>query len=147
MNFIFADDKARVCDRRKAIQVLQAGGSYLLPEKVETVNDGIPGEREVFRDTTVGIVAGMVLGSGKVQDDVPILAMMLSEGAVKVSARGNRRMVERGLDLSKAMRESAEKVGGTGGGHNVAAGATVPRDKVPEFIDIVDGIVACQMRI
>jgi RecJ-like exonuclease len=88
----------------------------------------------------------MVLGSGNVADDVPILALMRSEGDVKASARGNQRMVERGLDLSRAMREAAESVGGTGGGHNVAAGATIPEPKVNDFIQALDDIVSRQMR-
>jgi RecJ-like exonuclease len=71
---------------------------------------------------------------------------MRSDGDVKASARGNQRMVERGLDLSKAMRQAAESVGGTGGGHNVAAGATIPEPKVEEFIRTLDGIVSLQMR-
>jgi single-stranded-DNA-specific exonuclease len=148
MNFFFAQTgKVEICERRGAIQVLRANGGYLLPEKVVGVTpEGVEEEREVFRDTTIGIVAGMVLGSGNVADDVPIIAMMRSEGDVKASARGNQRMVDRGLDLSKAMREAAESVGGTGGGHNVAAGATIPEPKVNDFIQALDGIVSKQMR-
>ncbi|MDD1746946.1 MAG: DHH family phosphoesterase [Methanomassiliicoccales archaeon] len=147
MNFFFAHERGKICDRRKSIQVLRANGGYLLPEKVKGINaEGAEEEREVFRDTTIGIVAGMVLGSGNVPDDVPILALMRSEGDVKASARGNQRMVDRGLDLSRAMREAAEGVGGTGGGHNVAAGATIPEPRVHDFIDALDDIVSHQMR-
>jgi single-stranded-DNA-specific exonuclease len=148
MNFFFAQEgKREICERRASIQVLKADGGYLLPEKVKGTNaEGAEEEREVFRDTTIGIVAGMVLGSGNVLDDVPILALMRSDGDVKASARGNQKMVERGLDLSKAMRQAAESVGGTGGGHNVAAGATIPEPKVEEFIRTLDGIVSGQMR-
>jgi len=148
MNFFFAQEgRKEICERRSSIQVLRANGSYLLPEKVRGMNsEGVEEEREVFRDTTIGIVAGMVLGSGNVADDVPILALMRSEGDVKASARGNQRMVDRGLDLSRAMREAAESVGGTGGGHNVAAGATIPEPKVDDFIQALDDIVSRQMR-
>jgi single-stranded-DNA-specific exonuclease len=148
MNFFFAKEgKGEVCERRTSIQVLRANGGYLLPEKVQGMSpEGLEEEKEVFRDTTIGIVAGMVLGSGNVADDVPILALMRSEGDVKASARGNQRMVDRGLDLSRAMREAAESVGGTGGGHNVAAGATIPELKVNEFIQTLDEIVTKQMR-
>ncbi len=148
MNFFFAQEgRKEVCERRRSIQVLCANGGYLLPERVRGTNqDGVEEEREVFRDTTIGIVAGMVLGSGNVADDVPILALMRSEGDVKASARGNQRMVDRGLDLSRAMREAAESVGGTGGGHNVAAGATIPESKVNDFILFLDEVVSRQMR-
>ena len=36
------------------------------------------------------------------------------------------------------MKEAAEKVGGRGGGHSVAAGANITADKVEEFIKEVD---------
>jgi len=65
---------------------------------------------------------------------------------IKVSARGTRRLVdERGLDLSVAMRDAAASVGGVGGGHNIAAGATIPLGKDIDFLQALDSIVARQM--
>lgn len=147
MSFIFSSAKSNgVCERRQAVQVLKANGSYLLPDKVRMDRDGVVEEREVFRDTTVGIVAGMVLGSGRVDDDVPIIAMMLSDdGKIKVSGRGNQKMIARGLNLSSAMREAAASVGGVGGGHDIAAGASVPIDQVEPFLKRIDAEVARQM--
>lgn len=96
-------------------------------------------------DTVVGIVAGMLLGSGEVPDDRPIVAFAESLGAngemkTKASARGTKALVERGLDLSKAMKEASEKCAGTGGGHNIAAGATVPEGREREFLAHLDRI-------
>jgi len=43
------------------------------------------------------------------------------------------------------IREASEEVGGTGGGHNVASGATIPRGKEEAFLSKVDEIVGAQL--
>ncbi len=75
----------------------------------------------------------------------PCIATNEVEGIVKVSGRGTRALIAKGLDLAYAMREGALAVGGQGGGHNIASGASIPPDRVQEFIDIVDGIVGQQI--
>ncbi len=77
--------------------------------------------------------------------DKPMIVMNRSEGIVKVSARGNRLLVFNGLDLSVALREGAEKVGGNGGGHSVASGASIPIGTEEEFIKHVDRAVGRQL--
>ena len=42
--------------------------------------------------------------------------------------------MESGLNLSKILSEVCPLVGGVGGGHNIAAGATIPADKLDEFL-------------
>ena len=64
---------------------------------------------------------------------------------VKASSRGTQELVSRGMDLSVAIRRAAERVGGIGGGHNIAAGATIPADRKDEFLDALDGIVGEQL--
>jgi len=76
----------------------------------------------------------------------PTLALSKSRGKIKVSSRGTKYLVSKGLDLSSALKKSAEKLGGIGGGHAVAAGATVPIDKEEEFLKSVDDIVGLQLR-
>jgi RecJ-like exonuclease len=44
------------------------------------------------------------------------------------------------------MRYASEAHGGKGGGHNIAAGAQVPLDKIDEFVKTVDEIVGKQLR-
>jgi single-stranded-DNA-specific exonuclease len=64
----------------------------------------------------------------------------------KVSSRGTRRLVDKeGLDLSVALRDAAAAVGGVGGGHNIASGATVPLGRDIDFVQALDEIVAQQM--
>lgn len=114
-------------------------------------------------ETVVGIVAGMLLGSSdlneekspaeradlafKVDCSVPIIAFATSvdEGNIKVSARATRELVLKGLDLSIAIRIASEKVGGSGGGHRIAAGASIPIGKEQEFLDAIEALISSQL--
>ncbi len=99
-----------------------------------------------INENIVGIVASMVLTDGDAKD-LPIIAFANSEdGNIKVSARAPRALVDRGLDLSIIMREASEVVGGYGGGHNVAAGASIPKGKEDEFLDIVEKMIKKQLQ-
>jgi RecJ-like exonuclease len=101
---------------------------------------------DAIRDTIVGIVAGMALGVDGVDGDRPIVAFAReSESETKVSGRGTARLVGRGLDLSVVMGEAARAVGGDGGGHDVAAGATIPRGEEAAFVEAADAVVADQL--
>ncbi|MEM2636876.1 MAG: DHH family phosphoesterase [Candidatus Korarchaeota archaeon] len=71
--------------------------------------------------------------------DRPLIGMIHSANDMtKVSARAP--MDYKG-NMGIIMRKAAEKVGGTGGGHALAAGALVPSDKENEFIEIVDSLI------
>ncbi|HPJ30875.1 MAG TPA: DHH family phosphoesterase [Methanothrix sp.] len=90
-----------------------------------------------------GVVCGLCVRY--LYTDRPMIVLNRSEGMVKVSARGNRLLVFCGLDLSVALKEAAEKVGGNGGGHSVASGASLPLGAEEEFISIVDEVVGRQL--
>ena len=99
-----------------------------------------------IRETIVGIVAGMALGVDGVAYDRPIIAFANEdEDNVKVSSRGTHALVRDGLDLSVVMREASRAVGGDGGGHDVAAGATIPRGEREAFVAEADAIVGEQL--
>jgi RecJ-like exonuclease len=99
-----------------------------------------------IRETIVGIVAGMAVGVEGVDADTPIIAFARkNDEETKVSARGTGRLVGKGLDLSVVMGEASAAVDGGGGGHNVAAGATVPAGREQEFIEHADDIVGEQL--
>jgi RecJ-like exonuclease len=101
---------------------------------------------EEIRETIVGIVAGMAYGSDGVDRGVPIIAFARkSDEETKVSARGTGTLVRRGLDLSRVMGEASAAVGGKGGGHDVAAGATVPAGSETDFVAEADRIVGEQL--
>jgi len=102
------------------------------------------------KDTVIGIIAGMLLGSGEVDPLKPIVGFAISqeesgEYKVKASIRGDRGLVDRGLNLATAARLAAESVGGVGGGHNIAAGATLPLGKEEEFLAALERQVKNQL--
>jgi RecJ-like exonuclease len=99
---------------------------------------------DAILDTIVGIVAGM---SFQMADrSRPILAFArTAEGELKVSARGTQDLVRSGLDLADALSRCARTVGGVGGGHNVAAGATIPARAKEEFLALMDSMVSKQL--
>jgi RecJ-like exonuclease len=92
-----------------------------------------------IRDTIVGIVANMLLNSEETSRDLPLVGFAEKEdGDIKVSARGTQELVDKGLNLSIAMKNAAAVFDGVGGGHNIAAGATIPKGKEEEFLDILE---------
>jgi len=99
-----------------------------------------------IRETIVGIVAGMALGVDGVDGSRPILAFAQKDDEeTKVSARGTGRLVGQGLDLSTVMTEASRAVGGDGGGHDVAAGATIPTGEQEAFVAEADRIIGSQL--
>jgi single-stranded DNA-specific DHH superfamily exonuclease len=78
--------------------------------------------------------------------ELPFICVNESEGILKVSARGTRELVSKGLDLAFALREAAGAVGGNGGGHSVASGASIPLGSTEEFLSIADRIIGDQLR-
>ena len=63
---------------------------------------------------------------------------------VKLSARGTLRQVAHGLDLASVCRTAAEAVGGEGGGHRVASGATIPAGRRDGFLEAADRLLGEQ---
>jgi RecJ-like exonuclease len=99
-----------------------------------------------IRETIVGIVAGMALGTEAADREMPIIAFAdADEGEVKVSARGTGPLVGRGLDLSAVMTEASAAVGGEGGGHDIAAGATIPAGSESAFLETAGRLIAEQV--
>lgn len=99
--------------------------------------------------TTNPDYTGMVAGLGMVHvvaDRSRPLAIIAprADGQAQVSTRGLEGMVKRGLDLGKACSTAAQSIGHEGGGHPVAAGAVVAKDRVDDFLDALDGALVAQ---
>ena len=75
----------------------------------------------------------------------PTLALSVVGSKAKVSGRGTKYLVSKGLDLASAFKKAAENVGGVGGGHAVASGATISVDKRSEFLESCDSIIGRQI--
>jgi len=114
-------------------------------ENVEKIHKG----ENIWYIKTVDAVSTGNLASTVVRylhHELPFICVNESEGILKVSARGTRELVSKGLDLSFALREAANAVGGNGGGHNVASGASIPLESADEFLSIADRIIGNQLR-
>jgi len=48
------------------------------------------------------------------------------------------RTTDEGVDLNRILRQVAPALGGTGGGHPKAAGATIPADNFQRFLKAID---------
>jgi RecJ-like exonuclease len=99
-----------------------------------------------IRDTIIGIVTNMMLNTEDVDKELPLIGFAHTEkGEVKVSARAAQSLVDRGLDLACALTHAAKEVSGVGGGHNIAAGATIPKGKEEEFLQLVEREIQLQL--
>jgi single-stranded-DNA-specific exonuclease len=98
-----------------------------------------------MKDMEAGaVVAG--LGIRYLYADMPLITLNHKGDVVKVSARGNKLLISQGLDLSVALRRAAESVGGVGGGHTIASGASIPPGSQEKFLSCLDQIVGEQLR-
>ncbi|MBI4044798.1 MAG: DHH family phosphoesterase [Candidatus Diapherotrites archaeon] len=101
-----------------------------------------------IKDSIIGIVAGMLYGSGAISENKPIIALTHNpDGSVKASGRATGELVRRGLNLGKAFKELQARWGeGTeGGGHAVAAGVKFPAEKKQEFLKELGEILGKQV--
>jgi len=99
-----------------------------------------------IRDTVVGIIAGIVLHSRQVNPSIPLVGFANKKnGHVKASARTTALLVHRGVDLSKAIQNVVQMVGGIGGGHNIAAGAVIPQERTDDFLKLLNKEIQNQL--
>jgi single-stranded-DNA-specific exonuclease len=110
-------------------------------------------------DTILGIITGMVLDQKKgdaglnVDPQKPLVALAeVEESAesrkdpvVKVSTRMRRELVGKGVNLGKAVSHASSQVKGVGGGHDVAAGANIPKKQIKKFLAALDEEVGAQL--
>lgn len=94
-------------------------------------------------DTVVGTVAGMLLREEEIIG--PLLAFVENNDGIKVSARASSLLIQNGLNLSTAMKHTAQLLGGDGGGHRAAAGALIPKGREEDFLKLFDTVVKNQL--
>jgi RecJ-like exonuclease len=98
--------------------------------------------------TIVGIVAGMCMSSVP-NRHIPIIGMSdTDEGdKIKISARGTQDLIRRGLNLSVALNEvTSQFEEGVGGGHDIAAGATIKIQDKDKFIELFNQKLGEQLK-
>jgi RecJ-like exonuclease len=102
-----------------------------------------------YFDTDNPLVAAAIAGLGMIYLFDPALPVVCftpsADGGWKVSTRATRGQLSRGVDFSVAARKAAEVVGGRGGGHPVASGATIPKAGREKFLATLDELVGEQV--
>jgi len=100
-----------------------------------------------FDSSTLGFT-GMICGIAMqfIGDPTkPTIGINRSEDTAKISSRATFALLEKGVDLSIALREACASVGGTGGGHRIASGGTCPIERSDEFLSNLDEIIGKQL--
>lgn len=75
----------------------------------------------------------------------PTLGLSRKEETVRVSGRATWKLLEKGVDLSLALREASQKAGGNGGGHRIASGGAFPLTNEDLFLKELDAIIGAQL--
>jgi RecJ-like exonuclease len=102
--------------------------------------------KDGIRDTIIGIVTNMLINSVEVSNDIPLIGFAYKDNnEVKVSGRATQLLVDKGVNLSSAMNHAAKELKGIGGGHKIAAGATIPKGKEDEFLNIMEKTLKSQL--
>jgi len=96
-------------------------------------------------NASTGIVASMMIELGLQKRQVSI-AIQQSSQATRVSARTTNQMVLKGVNLADALGKASQMVGGRGGGHSIAAGATIDQQNIQKFVEEVDRLIGEQLR-
>jgi single-stranded-DNA-specific exonuclease len=95
--------------------------------------------------SSIGGVIGGIAVNYLFDREKPLFSIVKKPEELHVSCRGNKYLVKHGLDLGLAMETIAKKLDGQGGGHQVAAGATIPQEKEKEFLQLLDSIITTQL--
>jgi len=99
-----------------------------------------------FDSSTLGFT-GMICGIAMQfigDPSKPTIGINRSEDLAKISSRATFALLDKGVDLSTAMKEACASVGGVGGGHRIASGGSCPRDKCNDLLSALDKIVGKQ---
>ncbi len=93
-----------------------------------------------------GVLAGIV--AEYVRTDKPVVVLNRKNRDVKISARCSKKLLkEKGIDLAEALEHAAKELGGYGGGHPIASGASIPEGNEERFLAAVDRIIGEQIRL
>jgi RecJ-like exonuclease len=100
-----------------------------------------------INEKIIGTVSSIIVAS-LANNEKPLLAFanIEAEKAAKFSGRTTEAALRKGINLGDVMRFASETNGGKGGGHNIAAGAQVPLDKLESFIKTADELVGRQLK-
>ncbi|MDQ1280974.1 MAG: single-stranded-DNA-specific exonuclease [Thermoproteota archaeon] len=96
----------------------------------------------VIDELMLGTIASIVSTSGFFNENKPIIALTSTEtGMIKVSGRIPNNVLDKKLNLGTIFDKASTQFSGSGGGHDVAAGAQLPQGLENEFIKLIDQMI------
>ena len=98
-----------------------------------------------YKSSIGGVIGGIAINY-MLNNKKPLFSIVKKETELHISCRGTQYLVANGLDLGLAMKQVALNLNGNGGGHKIAAGATINSDKENEFLDRTDEIISKQIK-
>ncbi len=98
---------------------------------------GVIDAEDNIKDDFIGTVTTISMSNGFFTSDVVVGAAYSGKDEIKISSRASKDAVEAGLNLGEIIGEICEELDGEGGGHNVAAGAKIPRENKDEFLEML----------
>jgi len=98
---------------------------------------GVIDAEDNIQDDFIGTVTTISMSNGFFDSAVVVGAAHAGKEEIKVSSRASKELVEQGLNLGEIIGEICEELDGEGGGHNVAAGAKIPRENKDDFIQML----------
>ncbi len=106
---------------------------------------------DIIPENIIGVISTMLIfdNSGIINKDKPIFgyAKRSDENVYKISARAHEKIVNKGVNLSEAIREALNltNIKSLGGGHPPAAGTKVPIDKIDAFLENCNKVIKRQL--
>ncbi len=96
----------------------------------------------VIDENMTGAVSSLVSSSNLFgKSKVTLVVTSTKNGGAKVSARGTDEVVAKGVNLGRILQTLSPTYGGNGGGHAIAAGATVEKARLDKFLEEFGRIV------
>jgi len=106
------------------------------PNAIRTGNNVvIVNGQGVIDESMTGAVSSL-LSSSKLfgESKVTIVTTVTRSGEAKISTRATEQLVQKAVNLGKILQDLSPKYGGIGGGHAIAAGATIPSGVLDKFL-------------
>ncbi|TMI48048.1 DHH family phosphoesterase [Candidatus Bathyarchaeota archaeon] len=89
----------------------------------------------IIDESMTGAVSSLISSSKLFgESKVTVVTTLTRSGEAKVSTRATEQLVQKGVNLGKILQNLSPKYGGIGGGHAIAAGATIPSSELDRFL-------------
>lgn len=134
----------------RAVELEKEYKQQILDELLRIEKEGF-NEKKSFRyfystDSSLGGVIGGIATNFILDKEKPLFSFVKKDDEIHVSCRGNQYLVDKGLDLGLALNEIGKQLDGNGGGHKIAAGATLSSEKEEEFLELINKFIEKQLK-